>query len=217
MIDSVGKEEAEDVDGDGGADEANSNLPPPSPRADEEKKVVLEPNRISSEELSIALCKSGLISVGGDGKADADAAQIENLVKEIETILGNKPSFVVSEKDAANIDWKALELLGDEKLMDEAREAPAVNVSHSNSDHNKKALGMLGTVKAVDSKKVRNRLGSDMSTDQLKRQQMAEVAASHKGRESNILNDIKNHLPEVHIPHISLPGMGGSPRKKGGE
>ena len=105
--------------------------------------------------LSIALCNSGLIS----SSSDAASEQIDSLVLEIEAILGNKPTYVVSEKDG-NIDWKALELLGDEKLMDEARETPAVNVAHSNSDHNSKALGMLGTVKAVDSKKVRNRLGT---------------------------------------------------------
>ena len=33
--------------------------------------------------------------------------------------------MVSSEKDAQNIDWKALELLGDETLMDEAREGEA--------------------------------------------------------------------------------------------
>ncbi|GMI13943.1 hypothetical protein TrVE_jg914 [Triparma verrucosa] len=214
MIDSVGKEDGEEnaeENGEGEGAGGSEVLPPPSPRASvEEKKVIIEPNRISKEELSIALCNSGLIS----SSSDAASEQIDSLVLEIEAILGNKPTYVVSEKDG-NIDWKALELLGDEKLMDEARETPAVNVAHSNSDHNSKALGMLGTVKAVDSKKVRNRLGSDMSTDQLKRQQLAEAASLHRSRDSNILHDIKNvvgdHMPKIHMPSMHIGG--GSPGK----
>lgn len=118
---------------------------------------------------------------------DADT-QISNLFDEIETILGNKKPTLLKESDKdgiGNVDWKALEMLGDESLIQKEKEKPKIDASHSGSDHSNKALQKLGTIKAVDNKKLRSRLGSDMSMDQIKQQQVAEARERKKKQDAN--------------------------------
>jgi len=78
-------------------------------------------------------------------------------------------ALIDQKEHEERLHWKALELLGDEDLIQHQRELPP---DHSVSS---KALSKLGTSKAVESKKIRDRLGSDMSADATKRQQIAEL------------------------------------------
>ena len=135
--------------------------------------------RLTQQELKDALNRSGLSFVGSSDPhevVDMDD-QISNLFDEIEGILGNKKPTLVKKDDdqTGHVDWKALEMLGDESLIQKEKEKPKIDASHSGSDHSNKALQKLGTIKAVDNKKLRSRLGSDMSMDQIKQQQVAEA------------------------------------------
>jgi len=147
-------------------------------------------------ELKEALSKSGIFAPA-EGMSEEDlSSQIGSLFDEIETILGNKPTYVVKEEDAKHVDWKALEMLGDENLMQKEKETPKIDAAHSGSDHSNKALQKLGTIKAVDSKKVRARLGSDMSTNQMKQQQLAEARERKKKKDKGMLGGMMGHKHE---------------------
>ena len=138
--------------------------------------TILEP-RISHDELRRALTTSGMadmMSSGGDLTAEQNL-MLEALHAEIEAILGKKPSLVVktSEVHEHALHWKALQLMGDENLVEHERERPAIDV---HSDKNAKAMQKMGTVKAIESKKIRDRLGSDMSSNQMHKMKVAEVS-----------------------------------------
>ncbi len=133
--------------------------------ASEHTHHILEP-RLSHNELRSALTSAGFIS------EHQQEAMLEKLYIEIETILGKKPAIVVQSTEVHSHDWKALQILGDNDMIDQARSAGTIDV---HTDKNKKALQQMGTVKAIESKKIRDRLGSDMSTNQLHKMKIAEL------------------------------------------
>ena len=100
--------------------------------------------------------------------------QVDALHEHIDKLIGKK-----EDEEIARLNWKAIELLGDEDMAAQQRDLPPDHAHTPNS----KALSKLGTVKAVESKKVRNRLGSDMSHDAVKRQQIAELREIKKKEE----------------------------------
>mmetsp|Transcript_19948 Transcript_19948/g.41686 ORF Transcript_19948/g.41686 Transcript_19948/m.41686 type:complete len:244 (-) Transcript_19948:51-782(-) len=172
---------------------------PKSPRADveppEAPTIALVEARLTEAELKVALSRSGLSFVGGEPNISTEEglnSQIGSLFAEIEAILGKKKPKII-EKDAEeskNIDWKALNMLGDEKLIQKEKEKPKIDAAHSGSGHGNKALEKLGTIKAVENKKIRSRLGSDMSMDQVKQQQVAEAREKAKFSKRNLLSKV---------------------------
>jgi hypothetical protein len=135
---------------------------------------------LSSLELAAAMRKTGVIK--GDDAATNE--MITALFGEIQSIMQGKPHTLVPTEEVPAINWKALEMMGDENLITEQKERGVVDVTHDAKGGGSKALKMVGEVKAIGNKKMRDRLGSDMSHDQMKRQQMME-AAEKKKKESH--------------------------------
>jgi hypothetical protein len=157
--------------------------PAPAPAlAPVEQRVSAIQSRMSQLELTKAMSEAGIIH---DGNEDQHAVMIEKLFKEIDGIMQNKKPEIVVEEET-KLDWKALELLGDEKLITEEKERGVIDVTHDGSapdgghKSGSKALKLAGETKAVANKKIRDRLGSDMSHDQMKRQQMQAAAEKKK-------------------------------------
>ncbi|GMI51886.1 hypothetical protein TeGR_g5813 [Tetraparma gracilis] len=186
----------------GGADDELADLPSdgaegspaPAPApAPVEQRVSAIQSRMSQLELTKAMSEAGIIH---DGNEDQHAVLIEKLFKEIDGIMQNKKPEIVVEEET-KLDWKALELLGDEKLITEEKERGVIDVTHDGSapdgghKSGSKALKLAGETKAVANKKIRDRLGSDMSHDQMKRQQM-QAAAEKKKSEMKEQNTASN-------------------------
>ena len=145
-------------------------------------------NRLKSAFLSSEL----LAKVSGED----EEAMLAKLFAEISTIIDGKGTeLVVEEKEGP--DWKALEMLGDEKMMNAQKEKGVIDIQHAHHaacdasgghEHpqqkgGSKALQLAGESKAIANKKIRDRLGSDMSNTQMKKQQMQQVAENKKNRD----------------------------------
>jgi len=120
--------------------------------------------RLSRAELTECMTLAGIAGTDEAHKLDALHEHIDQLMEK-------------KEKEE-RLNWKAIELLGDEDMAKHQRELPPEQMPSS------KALSKLGTVKAVESKKVRDRLGSDMSSDAVKRQQIAELREKKQSERS---------------------------------
>jgi hypothetical protein len=134
---------------------------PPSP-LEEEYGIVH--STVTAEELSALMSSSGW---------PVDDSNADNITKlhtgMVELMMSKDHTIKKKSQVAADENWKAIELMGDERLFKEKRDAPLINAG------NAKALSKLGTTKAIESKKVRDRLGSDMSLNQVKKQAVYDL------------------------------------------
>ena len=174
---------------------------------------------LTQEDLRRAMTACGFSNPDGEF-TEEQKQQAEALFREIDSILGRKKPAAgggrgrlsligglndEEHKHHAGLDWKALELIGDERLMDEVRERPAIDV---HSHHASKAMQKMGTAKAVESKKIRDRLGSDMSTNQMHKMKVMELQERHK-RETNQESGVTGFIHGLGINmHATTRGEG---------